>query len=72
MLYHGTDNIVKFHFFLFLSEIIFSMKLRRRVPDYTTPVWVHSLQEEAGPHFGEKPLKTKENLGLGHPICPLF
>jgi hypothetical protein len=33
---------------------------------------VHSLQEEAGPRFGEKPLKTTENLGLGLPICPLF
>jgi hypothetical protein len=41
------------------------MKLRRRVPDYTTPDWVHSLQERAGPRFGEKPLKTTENLGLG-------
>jgi hypothetical protein len=48
------------------------MKLRRRVPDYTTPDWVHSLQEEGGPRFGEKPLKTTENLGLGSPICPLF
>ena len=48
------------------------MKLRRRVPDYTTPDWVHSLQEEVGPRFGEKPLKTMENLGLGPPICPLF
>jgi hypothetical protein len=34
------------------------MKLRRRVPDYTTPDWVHSLQEGAGPRFGEKSLKT--------------
>jgi hypothetical protein len=41
------------------------MKLRRRVPDYTTPGWVHSQQEGAGPRFGEKPLKTKEYLGLG-------
>jgi hypothetical protein len=49
------------------------MKLRRRVPDYTTPDWVHSsLQEGAGPRFGKKPLKTMENLGLGPPICPLF
>jgi len=48
------------------------MKLRRRVPDYTTPDWVHILQEGAGPSFGEKPLKTTENLGLGHPICPSF
>jgi hypothetical protein len=48
------------------------MKLRHRVPDYTTPDWVHSLQEEAGPRFGEKPLKTTENLGLGPTICPLF
>jgi hypothetical protein len=30
--------------------------LRRRVPDYTTPDWVHSLQEGADPPFGEKPL----------------
>ena len=48
------------------------MKLRRRVPNYTTPEWVHSLQEGAGPRFGEQPLKTTENLGLGPPICPLF
>ena len=48
------------------------MKLRRRVPDYTTPDWVRSVQEVAGPRFGEKPLKTAENLGLGPPICPLF
>ena len=48
------------------------MKLRRQVPDYTTPDWVHSLQERAGPRFGEKPLQTTENLGLGPPICPLF
>ena len=48
------------------------MKLRRRVPDYTTPDWVHSLQEGAGPRFGEKPLKTTENLGLGPLICPFF
>ena len=33
---------------------------------------MHSLQEGAGPRFGEKPLKTMENLGLGSPICPLF
>ena len=53
---------------------IFSMKLRRRVPDHTTPDWVHSLQEGARPRFGEKPLKTTENLSLGPPtcICPLF
>jgi hypothetical protein len=48
------------------------MKLRRRVLDYTTPDWVHSLQERAGPRFGEKPLKTMKNLGLGPPICPLL
>jgi hypothetical protein len=48
------------------------MKLRRRVPDYTTQDWVHSLQEGEGPGFVEKPLKTTENLGLGPPICPLF
>ena len=59
-------------------DIIFSMKLRRRVPDYTKPDWVHSpsrtnsLQEGAGSRFGEKPLKKRENLGLGSPICPLF
>jgi hypothetical protein len=44
------------------------MKLRCRVPDYTTSDWVHSLQEGAGPRFGEKPLKTMENFGLGPPI----
>jgi hypothetical protein len=45
----NRHNIIKqFHFFLLLSEIIFSMKLRRRVPDYTTPDWVHSLQKGAG------------------------
>jgi hypothetical protein len=33
---------------------------------------VHSLQEGIGPRFGEKPLKTMENLGLGPHICPLF
>ena len=48
------------------------MKLRRRVPDYTTPDWVHSLHEGAGTRLGEKPLKTTENLGLGPPVCPLF
>ena len=48
------------------------MKLRRRVPDYTTPDWVYSLQEGAGPRFGKKPLKTTENLGLGPPIYSLF
>jgi hypothetical protein len=37
------------------------MKLRRRVPDYTTPDWVYILQEGAGPRFGEKPLKMTEN-----------
>jgi hypothetical protein len=26
----------------------------------------------AGPRFGEKPLKTTENLGLGPSICPVF
>jgi hypothetical protein len=52
--------------------------LRRQVPDYSTPDWVHSLsrtnslQEGAGSRFGEKPLKKRENLGLGPPICPLF
>ena len=72
-IYYETDNIIKqFHYFLLLSEIIFSMKLRRRVPDYTTPDWVHRLQEGAGLRFGEKPFKTTENLGLGPLICPLF
>ena len=33
---------------------------------------MHNLQEEVGPRFGEKPLKTMENLGLGPPISPLF
>ena len=66
--YHQTE----FHFFLLLFEIIFSMKLRRRVPDYTTPDCVHSLQEGAGPRFGEKSLKTTENLGLGPPFVPSF
>jgi hypothetical protein len=32
----------------------------------------HSLQEGVGPRFGEKPLKTTENLDLGPPICSLF
>jgi hypothetical protein len=36
------------------------MKLRRRVPDYTTPDWVLSLHEGAGPRFGEKPLKRRK------------
>ena len=31
-----------------------------------------SLQEGEGPRFGEKPLKTTENLALDPPICPLF
>jgi hypothetical protein len=72
-IYYETDNIIKqFHYFLLLSEIIFSMKLRRRVPDYTTPDWVHSLQEGAGPRFGEKPLKTTE-LVFGSPyLTPLL
>ena len=54
------------------------MKLRRQVPDYSTPDWVHSLsrtnslQEGAGSRFGEKPLKDRENLGLGPRICPLL
>jgi hypothetical protein len=48
------------------------MKLRRRVPDYTTPDWVHSLsrtnslQEGAGSRFGEKPLKRGNNSGMSH------
>jgi hypothetical protein len=33
---------------------------------------MHGLHEGAGPRFGEKPLKTTENLGLGPPILPLF
>ena len=48
------------------------MKLRRRVPDYTTPDWVHSLQEGPGPRFGENPLKTTENMGLDPLIAPSF
>ena len=28
--------------------------------------------QSTGPHYGEKSLKTTENLGLGPPICPLF
>ena len=54
------------------------MKLRRQVPDYTTPDWVHSLsrtnslQEGAGSCFGEKPLKKRENLGLGPLFAPLL
>jgi hypothetical protein len=45
------------------SEIIFSMKLRRRVPDYTTSDWVHSLHEGADPRFGEELLYgTKSQL----------
>jgi hypothetical protein len=49
------------------------MKLRRQVPDYTTPDWVHSLsrtnslQEGAGSRFGKKSLKKRGNLGLGPP-----
>ena len=46
------------------------MKLRCRVQDYTTPDWVYSLREGAGPRFAEKPLKTMENLGLGPPYLP--
>ena len=52
------------------------MKLRRQVPDYTTPDWVHSLsrtnsqQEGEGSRFGEKHLKKRENLGLGPPYLP--
>jgi hypothetical protein len=34
------------------------MTLRRRVPDYTTPDWVHSLQEGAGPRFDKKTFKN--------------
>jgi hypothetical protein len=30
------------------------MKLRRRVPDYATSDWVHSLHEGADPRFGEE------------------
>ena len=41
-------------------EIIYSMKLRRRVPDYTTLDWVHSLQEGEGPRFDENPLKRRK------------
>ena len=42
------------------------MKWRHRVPDYT------AVQEGAGPRFGEKPLKTTENLGLGPLFAPSF
>ena len=49
-----------------------SLSLRCREPDYITPDWVHSPKEGAGPRFGEKPSKTKENLGFGPHICPLF
>ena len=40
----------------------------------SAPLWIRhcSLQVGAGPRFGEKPLKTTKNLGLGPPICPLF
>jgi hypothetical protein len=54
------------------------MKLRRQVPDYTTPDWVHSLsrtnslQEGAGSRFGEKPLKKRENLGMPPLFAPCF
>jgi hypothetical protein len=37
---------------------IFPMTLRRRVPDYTTSDWVHSLQEGAGPRFDKKTFKN--------------
>ena len=67
-----TISLNRVYFFLLLSEQIFSMKLRRRVPDYATPAWVHSLQEGEGPRFREKPLKTTGYLGLGPPIFPLF
>jgi hypothetical protein len=46
------------------------MKLRRRVPDYAKPDWVHSpsrinsLQEGAGSCFGEKPLKKEGKFGF--------
>ena len=43
------------------------MKLRRQVPDYTTPDWVRSLQEVAGPHFGKKTFKNDEKFGFGSP-----
>ena len=36
---------------------------------YSTPDWVHSLQEGAGPRFGEKPLKTTK-FGFGSPYLP--
>jgi hypothetical protein len=48
-------NIKILNFFDFLKR-----GLWRRVPDYTTPDWVHSLQEGTGPRFGEKPWKTTE------------
>jgi hypothetical protein len=48
------------------------MKLRRRVPDYTTPDWVHSQQEGEGPRFGDKPLKTT-NIWVWVPLfAPSF
>ena len=39
---------------------------------YNTGLGCTSLQEGEGPRYGEKPLKTTENLGLGPPISPLF
>jgi hypothetical protein len=33
---------------------------------------VHSLQEGAGPRFGENPLKTTENMGLDPLFAPSF
>ena len=70
-IYHETDNIIKqFHFFLLLSEIIFSMKLRRRVPDYTTPDWVHSLQGGGRSPFWRKTFKNDEKFWFGSPYLP--
>ena len=51
------------------------MKLRRRVPDYTTielGAQSTAVQKRAGPRFGENPLKTTENLGLGPLFAPSF
>jgi hypothetical protein len=46
------------------------MKLRRRVPDYTTPDWVHSLEEGAGP-FWRKTFKNDGKFGFGSPYMYL-
>ena len=38
----------------------------------TSSTGLYSRTGGAGPRFGEKPLKTTENLGLGPLFCPLF